>query len=72
MTETTTMTELEHTMNLEDTANLLGVAPRTIRRWVSARGLPAVRPGKVLLFSRAAVVQWHSQQSDRVAKKAQP
>jgi hypothetical protein len=66
MTETTTTEPVvEHTMRLSETAELLGVHTETVRTWVKRKGLPAVKPGKALLFSRAAVVAWHAQQAAR-------
>ncbi len=72
MTETTTTTTepaVEHTLRLREAADLLGVHTETVRAWVKRKGLPAVKPGNALLFSRSAILAWHAQQA---ARKAQP
>ncbi len=72
MTEaTTTEPTIEHTLRLGDVAELLGVCKETARLWVKHKGLPAVKPGRHLLFSKPQVITWFGQQSV-LRTKAQP
>lgn len=71
MTETTNEPTIEHTLRLDDVAELLGVCKETARLWVRNKGLPAVKPGRHLLFSRPQVIRWFGEQS-ALRTKVQP
>lgn len=55
------MTENEHTMKVDDVAQLFSIHPQTVRAW-TRRGLPCRRVGKFLRFSRRECLQWQDQQ----------
>ena len=44
-------------MDVRETARLVGRSPETVRRWIWAGRLPAVRHGNKLLIARHAVEQ---------------
>jgi excisionase family DNA binding protein len=50
--------EEDRLLNLEDTAALLGVQPRTVRAWVAAGKLPHYRVGWLLKFKRDELEAW--------------
>jgi excisionase family DNA binding protein len=54
-----TMTEIEHTMTIEDVAAMLKVSTTTVTR-MKRRGLPHVRIGSALRFARREVFDWVS------------
>jgi excisionase family DNA binding protein len=56
------MTENEHTMSLDDAAEMFGCSKRTIRDKIKRRGLPAVKPGRDLRFSRRELLEWQDKQ----------
>lgn len=43
-------------LRISETAQLLGVTPRTIHNWINARILPSIKPtGRTVLIPRAEV-----------------
>ena len=56
------MTENEHNLTISDAAALLAVHPQTVRNWRKSKGLPAVKPGRDLRFSRRELLEWQDKQ----------
>lgn len=45
-------------LNVDETANLLGLSPHTLYRWVLEGRVPTVRLGRRLLFDPEALRAW--------------
>jgi hypothetical protein len=56
------MTENEHTMTLNDAAEMFGISARRLREKIKSRGLPVVRLGRDLRFSRRELLEWQDKQ----------
>jgi excisionase family DNA binding protein len=48
----------ENLVSVEIVAEVLGLAPKTIRNWVSARRIPFVRVGRKVMFRRKSFELW--------------
>ena len=48
----------ENLISVEIVAEVLGLAPKTIRNWVSARRIPFVRVGRKVMFRRRSFELW--------------
>ena len=48
----------ENLVSVEIVAEVLGLAPKTIRNWVSARRIPFVRVGRKVMFRRRSFELW--------------
>lgn len=48
----------ENLVSVETVAEVLGLAPKTIRNWVSARRIPFVRVGRKVMFRRKSFELW--------------
>ena len=48
----------ENLISVETVAEVLGLAPKTIRNWVSARRIPFVRVGRKVMFRRRSFELW--------------
>ena len=48
----------DNLINVETTAEVLGVAPKTIRNWVSIRFIPYVKIGGRVLFRPKSLELW--------------
>lgn len=51
-------------LGIEEVADLFGVSPRTVRRWMQERGMPHIRVGNTLRFDRAPTVDWFRKQEN--------
>jgi excisionase family DNA binding protein len=54
-------------MGLPEASAFLGIAPRTLRKWINRRGVPVARIGQRLRFRRAALVEWLQTQEQATA-----
>lgn len=45
-------------LTMKQAAQFANVAENTLRKWVYAEGLPAVRRGRVVRIEKAALIQW--------------
>lgn len=45
-------------LTMKQAARFANVAENTLRKWVYAEGLPAVRRGRVVRIEKAALIQW--------------
>ena len=48
----------ENLIDVESVAEALGVAPKTIRKWVSIRFIPFVRVGRRVMFRPRSIELW--------------
>ena len=48
----------DNLMDVEIVAEVLGLAPKTIRNWVSARRIPFVRVGRKVMFRQKSFELW--------------
>ena len=51
-------TETDEVLTIDQAAAVLGIAPRTLRRWVNERGIPYVKIGGVLRIMRSSLLGW--------------
>ena len=51
----------DNLINVENVAEVLGVAPKTIRKWVSIRFIPFVRVGRRVMFRPKSIELWLNQ-----------
>jgi excisionase family DNA binding protein len=59
--EATTMqspTEVDKVLSVEQAAEVLGIAPRTMRRWIKERSIPSVKIGGRLRIMRSSLLGW--------------
>ncbi len=52
------MPEQEPWTSVEDVANHLGIAKDTVYRWISGKGLPAHKIGRLWKFKLTEVDEW--------------
>jgi excisionase family DNA binding protein len=45
-------------LSLPEAAAFLGIEERTMRRWLTERGVPHAKVGGLLRFRRAALLRW--------------
>lgn len=45
-------------LSIEETANILRVAPQTIRNWIAQRRFPHMRIGRANLISKKQLISW--------------
>ena len=55
----------ENLINVETTAEVLGVAPKTIRKWVSLRFIPYIKLGSRVLFRPRSLELWLNQKENK-------
>ena len=55
----------ENLINVDTTAEVLGVAPKTIRKWVSARCIPFVKVGKRVMFRQRSLELWLNRKENK-------
>ena len=48
----------DNLINVETTAEVLGVAPKTVRNWVSVRFIPYVKLGRRVMFRPKSLELW--------------
>ena len=56
---------IENLINVETTAEVLGVAPKTIRNWVFIRFIPYVKIGGRVLFRPKSLELWLNQKENK-------
>ncbi len=49
---------MKEIIDVPECADLLGVTPQTVYRWVEAGSLPAMRAGRLIRFQRSEVLGW--------------
>ena len=52
-------------INVETTAEVLGVAPKTVRKWVSIRYIPYLKVGRRVLFRPKSLELWLNQKENK-------
>jgi excisionase family DNA binding protein len=57
-TRKTTVTDLEHLIDITEVAEILGVGVRHVRRLVFERRIPFIKWGRLLRFDRRAIAEW--------------
>ena len=55
----------DNLINVETTAEVLGVAPKTIRKWVSIRFIPYLKLGSRVLFRPKSLELWLNQKENK-------
>ena len=55
----------DNLIDVENVAEVLGVAPKTIRKWVSIRFIPFVRVGRRVLFRPKSIELWLNQKEEK-------
>ena len=55
----------DNLINVENVAEVLGVAPKTIRKWVSIRFIPFVRVGRRVLFRPKSIELWLNRKEEK-------
>ena len=55
----------ESLINVETTAEVLGVAPKTVRKWVSIHYIPFVKVGRRVLFRPKSLELWLNQKENK-------
>ena len=55
----------DNLINVETTAEVLGVAPKTVRKWVSVRFIPYVKIGRRVLFRQKSLELWLNQKETK-------
>ena len=55
----------DNLINVETTAEVLGVAPKTVRKWVSIRFIPYVKVGRRVLFRPKSLELWLNQKENK-------
>ena len=55
----------ENLIDVETTAEVLGVAPKTIRKWVSLRFIPYIKLGSRVLFRPRSLELWLNQKENK-------
>jgi excisionase family DNA binding protein len=48
----------ENLITVEELAGVLGIAPKTLRNWVSCRSIPFVRIGRKTRFRKRSIEAW--------------
>ena len=48
----------ENLITVEELAGVLGIAPKTLRNWVSMRSIPFLRVGRKTRFRRRSIEAW--------------
>ena len=56
---------IENLINVETTAEVLGVAPKTIRKWVSIRFIPYLKLGNRVLFRPRSLELWLNRKENK-------
>ena len=55
----------DNLINVETTAEVLGVAPKTIRKWVSIRFIPYLKLGSRVMFRPKSLELWLNQKENK-------
>ena len=55
----------DNLINVETTAEVLGVAPKTIRKWVCIRFIPYVKLGSRVMFRPRSLELWLNQKENK-------
>ena len=55
----------DNLIDVETTAEVLGVAPKTIRKWVSIRFIPYLKVGRRVLFRPKSLELWLNQKENK-------
>ena len=55
----------DNLIDVENVAEVLGVAPKTIRKWVSIRFIPFVRVGRRVMFRPKSIELWLNQKETK-------
>ena len=55
----------DNLINVETTAEVLGVAPKTVRKWVSIRYIPYLKIGSRVLFRPKSLELWLNQKETK-------
>lgn len=66
------MTENEHTMTLNEAAEMFGLSARRLREKIKSRGMPVVKLGRELRFSRRELLEWQDKQRETGRPKPAP
>ena len=54
----------DNLINVETTAEVLGVAPKTVRKWVSIRFIPYLKVGRRVMFRPKSLELWLNQKEN--------
>ena len=55
----------DNLINVETTAEVLGVAPKTVRKWVSIRFIPYLKVGRRVMFRPKSLELWLNQKENK-------
>ena len=55
----------DNLIDVENVAEVLGVAPKTIRKWVSIRFIPFVRVGRRVMFRPKSIELWLNRKEEK-------
>ena len=55
----------DNLMDVETTAEVLGVAPKTVRKWVSIRFIPYLKVGRRVMFRPKSLELWLNKKENK-------
>ena len=56
---------IDNLIDVENVAEVLGVAPKTIRKWVCIRFIPFVRVGRRVMFRPKSIELWLNRKEEK-------